>query len=168
MIDDGKIGDEFADAVESAIELILQWPPARARQPDPSRHPDHLVHRSTSRVQPQPADRDERRCILPVARVPWAWPQPATCSSLNTSPTPYEPRPGQFEASFHAGSLAFSDEALSPLLARATAGPTVVIVYLDRLAVLPELDAAAAGLVVSFGASDGAVLDVVFGRVPWC
>lgn len=102
----------------------------------------------------------------PSGPSPWAWPQPATCSSLNTSPTPYEPRPGQFEASFHAGSLAFSDEALSPLLARATAGPTVFIVYLDRPAVLPELDAAVAGLVVDFGASDGAVLDVVFGRVP--
>ena len=29
-IDDGKLGNEFADAVESAIELILQWPEASA------------------------------------------------------------------------------------------------------------------------------------------
>ncbi len=42
--------------------------------------------------------------------------------------------------------------------------PTVVDVYLDRAAVLPEIAAAAAGLVANFCATDQALLDVLFGR----
>lgn len=42
--------------------------------------------------------------------------------------------------------------------------PTVVDVFLERPAVLPEVAAAAAALLADFGASDEAVLDVVFGR----
>jgi beta-glucosidase len=42
--------------------------------------------------------------------------------------------------------------------------PTVIDVYLDRPAVMRELAEGAAGLLGSFGASDRALLDVVFGR----
>ena len=37
-------------------------------------------------------------------------------------------------------------------------------IYLERGAVIPEIAAAAAGLIANFGASDAALLDVVFGR----
>jgi beta-glucosidase len=40
----------------------------------------------------------------------------------------------------------------------------VVDIYLDRAAVIPEIAAAAAALLADFGASDAAVLDVIFGR----
>ena len=43
--------------------------------------------------------------------------------------------------------------------------PTVVDIYLDRPAVIPEIAAASAALLANFGAADTAVLDVIFGRV---
>ena len=42
--------------------------------------------------------------------------------------------------------------------------PTIVDIYLDRPAVMPEIAEACAGLVANFGASDAAVLDIIFGR----
>ena len=44
------------------------------------------------------------------------------------------------------------------------AKPAVIDVYLDRPAVIPELAEGAAALLGSFGASDQALLDVLFGR----
>ncbi len=42
--------------------------------------------------------------------------------------------------------------------------PTIVEVHLERPIVLREIAPGAAALVAGYGASDGAVLDVVFGR----
>jgi Glycosyl hydrolase family 3 C-terminal domain len=42
--------------------------------------------------------------------------------------------------------------------------PTIFIINLDRPAVFPEINAAAKGVFGEFGASDGAVLDVIFGK----
>jgi beta-glucosidase len=42
--------------------------------------------------------------------------------------------------------------------------PTIVAIHLDRPAVIPEIAAHSAALLADFGASDGAVLDVIFGR----
>jgi len=42
--------------------------------------------------------------------------------------------------------------------------PTIVDIYLDRPAVIPEISAKAKGLLADFGASDEAVLDVIFGK----
>lgn len=76
---------------------------------------------------------------------------------------PYEPRPGKFESFFHAGSLAFPAAERDRVLAVCAAVPTVVDVYLDRPAVLTEVAAAAAALLVDFGASDDALVDVLLG-----
>jgi beta-glucosidase len=76
---------------------------------------------------------------------------------------PYEPRPGGFEAMFHAGSLEFAAEERDHHAAICSAVPTIVDVYLDRPAVLTELADAAAALLGSYGSSDEAFLDVVFG-----
>jgi beta-glucosidase len=42
--------------------------------------------------------------------------------------------------------------------------PTIVVIYLDRPAVFQEINAAAVAVLGEFGASDEAVLDVIFGR----
>ncbi|MFJ9821879.1 glycoside hydrolase family 3 N-terminal domain-containing protein [Streptomyces sp. NPDC101151] len=78
--------------------------------------------------------------------------------------TPYEPRTEGFENFFHAGRLDFTEEELRPLLATAAAAPTVFDVFLDRPAILPEITDRAAALVADYGASDVALLDVLFGR----
>ncbi|MFI5930785.1 glycoside hydrolase family 3 protein [Actinoplanes sp. NPDC051494] len=75
---------------------------------------------------------------------------------------PFEQRGGGFEAFFHAGRLDYTDEELAPL--RTLDLPTVVDVMLDRPAVLTGIDSAA--LTGTFGASDEALLDILFGRFP--
>lgn len=76
---------------------------------------------------------------------------------------PFEPRPGVFEGFFHQGSLAFGQEEVERINAVCAAVPTVLEIYLDRPAILTPFAGTAAALVVDFGASDHAVLDVLFG-----
>jgi beta-glucosidase len=78
---------------------------------------------------------------------------------------PYQPREGNLlEQLFHSGDLDFKEPELSRLLAILSKVPTIVDIYLDRPAVIPEIAEHAAGLTASFGASDAAVLDVIFGQ----
>ena len=78
---------------------------------------------------------------------------------------PYEQRDKLFlEQFFHAGELDFKEPEKSRILSILSKVPTVVDIYLDRPAVLPEIAAKSAALLANFGASDAAVLDVVFGR----
>jgi len=78
---------------------------------------------------------------------------------------PYEPRDGFLERFFHAGDLSFPTEEQARLLHVLKTVPTIVVISLDRPAVIPELAADSAALLADFGASDAAVLDVIFGRV---
>ncbi|MGK3201280.1 glycoside hydrolase family 3 protein [Amycolatopsis sp. MEPSY49] len=78
--------------------------------------------------------------------------------------TPYEPRPRLPEAFFHQGRLDLPRQASDHLRALMATVPTVVDVFLDRAAVVPELAEHAAALLADFGAADDAVLDVVFGH----
>ena len=77
--------------------------------------------------------------------------------------TPYEERPGRFESFFHAGPLDFDAGRLAEILGLLAAVPTVVAIHLERPAVIPEISAAAGALLAVYGASDTALLDVVFG-----
>jgi beta-glucosidase len=77
--------------------------------------------------------------------------------------TPFETGPGFF-GRIHLGNLAFQGEALEHLQETMRTKPTVVSIYLDRPAVIPEIEEEAAALVGTFGASDQALLDVVFGK----
>ncbi|MFE9041684.1 glycoside hydrolase family 3 N-terminal domain-containing protein [Streptomyces sp. NPDC007818] len=78
--------------------------------------------------------------------------------------TPYEERPNRFESFFHSGTLAFEEPALGRILALLDTLPTIVCVNLERPAVLPEIAVGAAALLADYGASDDALLDVLFGR----
>jgi beta-glucosidase len=79
---------------------------------------------------------------------------------------PYDPRPGGFEALFHAGTLEFDPEVLAHVAELSERVPTVIDVYLDRAAVLTELNAAATALTVTFGVGAEAYLDVLTGANP--
>jgi beta-glucosidase len=78
---------------------------------------------------------------------------------------PFEPRDHlPLEAFFHAGDLRFSQQELARLLTIMRQVPTIVDIFLDRPAVIPEIAAESAVLLANFGASDAAILDVIFGR----
>lgn len=64
---------------------------------------------------------------------------------------------------FHHGDLDFKGSAKDSILQLLKTVPTIVDLYLDRPAVVPEISKLAKGLFVNFGANDAALLDVVFG-----
>jgi len=69
-----------------------------------------------------------------------------------------------FARGFHHGDLDFKGEAKAEILALLQKVPTIVVLYLDRPAVIPEISSMAKGLLADYGASDTAVLDVIFGK----
>ena len=78
---------------------------------------------------------------------------------------PWEPRDGDFLARlFHDGDLDFKEPEKSRILAILAQVPTIVDIYLDRPAVIPEIAEQSAALLANFGASDNALLDVIFGQ----
>ncbi|UCD45051.1 MAG: glycoside hydrolase family 3 C-terminal domain-containing protein [Candidatus Bathyarchaeota archaeon] len=77
---------------------------------------------------------------------------------------PFEPREGFLERHFNSGDLDFKDEEKAIILNILGKVPTVVDIYLERPAVIPEIADRSAGLLADFGACDAAVLDVIFGR----
>ena len=67
-------------------------------------------------------------------------------------------------ANFHHGDLDFKGDAKAEILTICQTVPTIVVLYLDRPAVIPEISAATRALIGEYGASDVAVLNVIFGQ----
>ena len=82
---------------------------------------------------------------------------------LNTPFYPVE-SPIMMARMFHHGDLDFKGTQKDSILQLLNTVPTIVDIYLDRPAVIPEISAKAKGLLADFGASDAAVLDVIFGK----
>ena len=82
---------------------------------------------------------------------------------LNTPFYPVE-SPIPMAKMFHHGDLDFKGKQKDSVLTLLHTVPTIVDIYLDRAAVIPEISAGAKGLLADFGASDAAVLDVIFGK----
>jgi len=82
---------------------------------------------------------------------------------LETPWVPVETK-NPFAYGFHHGDLDFKGKAKAEILALLQTVPTIVVLYLDRPAVVPEISAAAKALLGEYGADDSAVLNVVFGK----
>jgi beta-glucosidase len=91
-------------------------------------------------------------------------PEDAEVAILRIS-TPWYPveTDNPFARGFHHGDLDFKGARKSEILDLLQTVPTIVVVYLDRPAVIPEIVAGAIAVVADFGASDRAVADVLFG-----
>ncbi len=78
---------------------------------------------------------------------------------------PWEPRNGDMiEKMFHQGKLDFDEAELQRILKITEQKPTIICIYLDRPAIIPEIAEKATGLLCDFGAGDDAVLDIIFGN----
>jgi beta-glucosidase len=79
---------------------------------------------------------------------------------------PFDPRDRyMLESSFRAGGLEFPAETVEAVRTLRQQVPVIVVVHLDRPAVLTPLVEVADAVVAVFGASDSAVADVIAGRV---
>lgn len=82
---------------------------------------------------------------------------------INTPWVPVETK-NEFARGFHHGDLDFKGAQKDSILQLLKTVPTIVDIYIDRPAVIPEISDAARVLLADYGASDAAVLDVIFGK----
>lgn len=82
---------------------------------------------------------------------------------LNTPWSPAETNV-PFAKSFHHGDLDFKGDEKQHILKLLRTVPTVVDIYLDRPAVIPEITNSAAAVIANYGASDKSVCEVLFGN----
>ena len=82
---------------------------------------------------------------------------------LETPWVPIETK-NPFARGFHHGDLDFKGEAKAEILSILRSVPTIVVLYLDRPAVIPEIAEEAKALLGEYGADDTAVLNVIFGK----
>jgi beta-glucosidase len=80
--------------------------------------------------------------------------------------TPHYPIPNSnpIAQMFHFGDLDFKGKELQDILTLLKTVPTVVDINLDRPAVIPEINKYSKALIANYGASDAALLDVLFGK----
>lgn len=69
-----------------------------------------------------------------------------------------------FAKGFHHGDLDFKGDEKQRILDLLNKVPTVVDIYLDRPAVIPQIADAATALIANYGASDKSVCEVLFGN----
>jgi beta-glucosidase len=106
--------------------------------------------------------------IDPAAIAPFATtvetPEAADLAILRIA-TPWYPVDSEnpFALGFHHGDLDFKGEEKRELMQLLETVPTVVVIYLDRPAVIPDIAGAAAAVIADYGASDQAVTEVLFG-----
>jgi len=79
--------------------------------------------------------------------------------------TPYDERDEYFlEQFFHQGRLFYSESELQEILELITQKPSVVVVNLERPAILTVIDAEAEAMLAEFGTSDEVLADLLFGE----
>ncbi len=77
---------------------------------------------------------------------------------------PFYPHDGLFDSRFHSGDLDFKSDEKQRLLELMNTVPTIVDIYLDRAAVIPEIAENSAALIANFGATDDVLLELLWGK----
>lgn len=80
--------------------------------------------------------------------------------------TPYEPGLGKIAGMefLRQGRLHYTEEELQPIMEIIRQKPTVITLYLERPAVIPELAESASAILANFGTSHKAIFDILFGN----
>ena len=104
--------------------------------------------------------------IAPYAEIAES-PQDADVAILRID-TPWYPveSDNPFAQGFHHGDLDFKGERQREILDLLQTVPTIVVIYLDRPAVIPDIVNAASAVIADYGASDRAVAEALFGVAP--
>ncbi|MGW2894955.1 glycoside hydrolase family 3 protein [Streptomyces sp. NPDC001212] len=76
---------------------------------------------------------------------------------------PWREDPNGMTAFFHGGDLDFTPDQIAHVQAIAAEVPTVLLVYLERPAILREVELPATAVVADFGAEDDVLAEIVFG-----
>lgn len=80
--------------------------------------------------------------------------------------TPYDERDEYFlESFFHQGRLYYSDEEKKEILDLISKKPSIVVVNLDRAAILTDISEASGALLADFGLSDEVLNQLLFGEL---
>jgi len=69
-----------------------------------------------------------------------------------------------FDIMFNLGELDFAKKKIKHFEEITSSCPTIIDIYLDRPAVIPELDESAAAIIGNFSAEQGIVLEAIFGE----
>ena len=78
--------------------------------------------------------------------------------------TPFEERDDYFlESFFHQGRLFYSDEEKKEIIELISQKPSIVVVNLERPAILTEISEVTAALMADFGTSDEVLNELIFG-----
>ncbi|MEC3907537.1 glycoside hydrolase family 3 N-terminal domain-containing protein [Tamlana sp. 2201CG12-4] len=80
--------------------------------------------------------------------------------------TPFDPRSEYFlEGFFHQGRLYYDEEEKKELLELITQKPAIVVVNLERPAILTEIEKESSALLAEFGVTDEILVELLFGKV---
>jgi len=80
--------------------------------------------------------------------------------------TPFDERTDHFlERFFHQGRLYFNEEEKAEILNLIDQKPSIVVINLERPAILPEINATTKALIAEFGTSDEVLAKILFGEV---
>jgi beta-glucosidase len=159
LFDEPFVDEDRADAVVGRADFVSEGLAAQSDSLTLLTNVDATLPLARDiRVYAEGVDADELAGYATVV----ATPQEADAAILRVK-APYEKGRGGFAELFHSGSLEFPTQELERLTAIAAAVPTVIDIYLDRPAVLGGLEQAAKALIADYGASDQAVLPVLFG-----
>jgi beta-glucosidase len=159
LFDDPFVDEDRAEAVVGRADFVAEGLAAQSDSLTLLTNVDATLPLERGiRVYAEGVDADELARYATVV----ATPQEADAAVLRVK-APYEKGRGGFAELFHSGSLAFPADELERLTAIASTVPTVIDIYLDRPAVLGGLELAAKAMIADYGASDRAVLPVLFG-----
>ena len=79
--------------------------------------------------------------------------------------TPYDKRDKYFlEKFFHQGRLTFNEEEKTEILNLMKIKPTILVITLERPAVIPEINKNCEALIADFSTEDDVIFDIIFGK----
>lgn len=163
----GLFDNPFVD--ESLVPQILGHPAAVAAGFDSQQHAMTLLKNEQQVIPLQGRPKIYVENIDPAVADRYAElvdaPEQADFAILRLE-TPWVPieTKNPFASGFHHGDLDFKGKTKNKILTLLRTVPTIVVLYLDRPAVIPEISAASKALLGEYGAEDSAVLNVVFGK----